>query len=160
MFQSPNPISALQTTPFIYRFILQPGILPRAIPYMSISGIWGRAPSTSAAFLPGLSQLLRKFPRRALTSKVKTCIYRRIVNDQNYTSSFETMIDVGGTGGGWTPKSMASKQPSLCEKYHRGGEHYLSQLPLLPVVLTSEYSQGSFTNIDRNPVPPNTVVLA
>lgn len=37
-----------------------------------------------------------------------------IVNDQNFSSSFETMIDVGGTGGGWTPKLMASTQPSLC----------------------------------------------
>ncbi|KAJ5640999.1 Six-hairpin glycosidase-like protein [Penicillium herquei] len=65
----------------------------------------------------------------------------RVVNLVNYTLSFETMIDYGGTG--W-------RVDTEIDAIQATGPIF---------VLTSDYPEGSFANIDRSLVPPNTLVL-
>ncbi|KXJ87792.1 Six-hairpin glycosidase-like protein [Microdochium bolleyi] len=64
-----------------------------------------------------------------------------IVNIKNYTMTFEAKIDYGGVG--W-------RVDTEIDAIQATG-------PLF--VLTSEYPEGSFANIDRELVPPNTLVV-
>ncbi|KAF7717908.1 Glycoside Hydrolase Family 78 protein [Penicillium ucsense] len=65
----------------------------------------------------------------------------RAINLKNYTLSFETMIDRGGTG--W-------RLDTEIDAIQATGPIF---------ILTSEYPAGSFANIDRTLLPPNTLVL-
>ncbi|KAJ5919313.1 hypothetical protein N7466_010256 [Penicillium verhagenii] len=65
----------------------------------------------------------------------------KVVNLSNYTLSFETMIDYGGTG--W-------RVDTEIDAIQATGPIF---------VLTSEYPTGSFANIDTELVPPNTLIL-
>lgn len=84
----------------------------------------------------------------------------RVVNLSNYTLSFETMIDHGGTGWRVDTEIDAIQATGPICKYttnpHTTG--HISN-PLILVVLTSEYPTGSFANIDKTLLPPNTLVL-
>jgi hypothetical protein len=84
----------------------------------------------------------------------------KIFNLSNYTLTFEAMIDYGGTG--W-------RVDTEIDAIQATGPICMSPSPILPffhslklfpaVVLTSEYPEGSFANIDRSLGPPNTLVL-
>jgi hypothetical protein len=73
--------------------------------------------------------------------------------------SFETMIDYGGTG--WrvdTEIDAIQATGPICRRFQFSGPSNTLNFDKT-VVLTSEYPEGSFGNIDRSLVPPNTLVV-
>ncbi|KAF7556572.1 hypothetical protein G7Z17_g1309 [Cylindrodendrum hubeiense] len=106
--------------------------------------IWNLGPRTEhlCCFPPGSQSSTWEISEKgAYIRGQKPASTAHISNMQNYSLSFETMIDFGGTG--W-------RLDTEIDAIQATGPIF---------VLTSEYPEGSFANIDRNLVPPNTLVL-
>ncbi|KAH7129839.1 catalytic activity: RhaA is able to hydrolyze alpha-1 [Dactylonectria estremocensis] len=110
----------------------------------SYTDIWNLGPRTErlCCFPPGSqSSTWELSDKGAYIRGQKPASTAHVVNAHNYTLSFETMIDFGGTG--W-------RLDTEIDAIQATGPIF---------VLTSEYPEGTFANIDRDLVPPNTLVL-
>ncbi|KAH8685358.1 Six-hairpin glycosidase-like protein [Tricladium varicosporioides] len=109
-----------------------------------LTDIWALGPRTQqlVCFPPATQTSTWKITEKGAYIKgQKPASTARVVNLVNYTLSFETMIDYGGTG--W-------RVDTEIDAIQATGPIF---------VLTSEYPTGSFSNIDRSLVPPNTLVV-
>ncbi|KAM3065058.1 hypothetical protein ACMFMF_011370 [Clarireedia jacksonii] len=106
--------------------------------------IWALGPRTQqlVCFPPGTQTSTWQITEDGAYIKgQKPASTSRVVNLVNYTLTFETMIDYGGTG--W-------RVDTEIDAIQATGPIF---------VLTSEYPAGSFANIDRSLVPPNTLIV-
>ncbi|KAJ5753780.1 uncharacterized protein N7511_007933 [Penicillium nucicola] len=110
----------------------------------SYTDIWALGPRTQqlACYGPGSQTSSWEItPNGAYIRGQKPASTARVPNISNYTLTFETMIDFGGTG--W-------RVDTEIDAIQATGPIF---------ILTSNYPEGSFANIDRSLVPPNTLVL-
>ncbi|RDW84250.1 hypothetical protein BP6252_01840 [Coleophoma cylindrospora] len=106
--------------------------------------IWALGPYTQqlVCFAPGTQTSTWEITENgAYIRGQKPATTAQVVNLKNYTLSFETMVEYGGTG--W-------RVDTEIDAIQATGPIF---------VLTSEYPDGSFANIDQSLVPPNTLVV-
>ncbi|GAA6024212.1 hypothetical protein JCM8202_003539 [Rhodotorula sphaerocarpa] len=107
--------------------------------------VWDLGPRTGqlACFAPGtqVSTWEVDSNKGAYIRGQKPATTVRGANAQNYTLSYDTMIDYGGVG--W-------RLDTEIDNIWASGPY---------LVLTSDYPEGSFDNYNRSLVPPNSLVL-